>query len=330
MAGRPGGDADALRAQLRDDVGAGVAHQRHGQDVGRCARAHRHYAAHGQQLFPAIVPQGGHVGELRVVIFQAQLYRLGKAGDLGGGLRAGAQAALLSAAGQQGTGLAQARADIQRADTLGRAQLVAGQAHHVHAPARRVAGDFQKPLHRVTVQQGRGLFLPQQAGRLRYGEHAARLVVHQHHGHQHRVLTQGIGHLLHGDIAVTPGLEVRHVIALLRQELAGLEDGAVLHGGGDDVLAGVAALPQSGLDGPVVALRAAGGEVQVLRGAVQRSGDDGAPALHRFFHLLTGGVLGGGVAAVVQQHVIYRVGHRLRHGCGGRIVQIDHICLLFS
>ena len=270
------------------------------------------------------------MGELRVVVLQPQRYRLGKAGDLGGGLRAGAQAALLSAAGQQGTGLAQARADIQPTDTLGRAQLMAGQAHHVHAPARRVAGDFQKALHRVAVQQCGGLFLPQQAGRLRYGEHAARLVVHQHHGHQHRVPPQGICHLLHGDIAVTPGLQIRYVIALLCQELAGLEDGAVLHGGGDDVLAGVAALPQSGLDGPVVALRAAGGEVQVLRGAVQRSGDDGAPALHRFFHLLTGGVLGGRVAAVVQQHVVYRVGHRLRHGCGGRIVQIDHICLLFS
>ena len=324
MAGGAGGDADALRAQLRDDVAAGVAYQRHRQNVGRGTAAHRHNAAHVQQLCPAVFLQRRHVRQLFFIALLPQLHGLGKSGDLRRGLRARAQAALLSAAGQQGTGIPHPPADVQRADPLGSAQLVGGQAHHIHAPAFRVAVYLHEALHRVAVQQGGGVLLPQQRRRLPYREHAARLVVHQHHGHQRRVLPQGGGHLLHSDIAVPPRLQAGDLIALLRQPSARLQHGAVLHSGGDDVLALVPVLPQGGLYRPVVAFRAAGGEIQAFRLAAQRPGDDGAPALHSGFHLHAHGILGGGVAELLRQHLIHGIGHGAGHRRGGGIVEIDH------
>ena len=324
MAGRACGDADALRTQVRYDVGAGIPYQRHRQNVGGRTLAHGNHAAHGQQLLPAIGLQSGHVGQLGVIIGQPQLHRLGKAGDLGRGLGAGARAALLSAAGQQGAGVPHPGTDVQRAHALWPADLVTGQAHQVYAPALRVAGDLQKALHRVAVQQGRGTLLPQQGSDVRRGKYAARLVVHQHHRHQGGVLPQGIRHLFGGDIAVPSWLQIGDLIPLLGQQLAGLQNGAVLHGGGDDVSAPVPVLPQGGLYGPVVALRAAGGEVQALRGAAQRPGDDGPPALHGFFHLHPYGVLGGGIAEVRRQHLVHGVGHGFGHRRGGGVIKIDH------
>ena len=70
--------------------------------------------------------------------------------------------------------------------------------------------------------------------------------------------------------------QVGDLIALLLQILGGVEDGVVLDGGGDDV----AALPPlQGHElghppqGPVVRLRTAGGEVDLLRPGVEAGGD---------------------------------------------------------
>ena len=48
----------------------------------------------------------------------------------------------------------------------------------------------------------------------------------------------------------------------------------MFHGGRDDVLAGVAVLVQGKADGPVVALRPAGGEDELFTLAAERGGDD--------------------------------------------------------
>ena len=248
----------------------------------------------------------------------------GKARDLGGGLGAGPQAPLLTAAGQQGPQIPQLRCGIQSAGAFWPADLVGGQAHQIHPPAHRIAGDLQKALHRIAVQQGAAVFLPQQAGHLLHREDAARLIVYQHHAHQHRVLPQGLGHLLRRHMAGFVRGQVRHLVPLLLQQLTRLQHGAVLHGGGDDVLAGVASLPDGGLYGPVIRFRAAGGEIQALRRAVQRTGDHGAPILHGFFHLLPRGILGGGIAEVMGQHVVHGVSHGGGYRRGGGIIQIDH------
>ena len=203
-----------------------------------------------------------------------------------------------------------------------------GQAHQVHTPAHRVAGDLQKALHRIAVQQGAAVFLPQQAGHLLHREDAAGFVVHQHHAHQHRVLPQGLGHLLRRHMAGFVRGQVRHLVPLLLQQLTRLQHGAVLHGGGDDVPPGVAALPHGGGDGPVVRLRAAGGEVQVLRPAPQGPGDNGPALLHQSLGLPAQGILGGGVAELLRQHLIHGVRHGPGHRRGGCVIQINHMRFL--
>ena len=328
VAGGPGGDADALGPQVRDDVGAGVPHQGHRQDVGGLPLPHRHHPGNGQKFLPAIGFDVRHMPELLRQILLPQGHGPGKARDLGGGLGAGPQAPLLTAAGQQGPQIPQLRCGIQSAGALGPADLVGGQAHQIHPPAHRIAGDLQKALHRIAVQQGPAVFLPQQAGHLLHREDAAGFVVHQHHAHQHRVLPQGLGYLLRRHMAGFVRGQVRHLVPLLLQQLTRLQHGAVLHGGGDDVPPGVAALPHGGGDGPVVGLGAAGGEVQVLRPAPQGPGDNGPALLHQSLGLPAQGILGGGVAELLRQHLIHGVRHGPGHRRGGCVIQINHMRFL--
>ena len=199
-----------------------------------------------------------------------------------------------------------------------------GQAHQVHTPACRIAGDLQKALDGIAVEQGPAFFLPQQPGRFLHRKHAARLVVYQHHAYQHRVLPQGVRHLLHGDLARFVRGQVCHLIPLLLEPSARLQHGAVLHGGGDDVPPCVAALPHGGGDGPVVGLGAAGGEMQVLRPASQGPGHRGPASLHQLLCLPAQGILGRGVAELIRQHLIHGVRHRPGHRRGARMIQINH------
>ena len=127
---------------------------------------HRHHPRDGQQPLPAIGFDVRHMPELLRQILLPQGHGPGKARDLGGGLGAGPQAPLLTAAGQQGPQIPQLRCGIQSAGALGPADLVGGQAHQIHPPTYRIAGDLQKALHRIAVQQGAAASLLQQAGDL--------------------------------------------------------------------------------------------------------------------------------------------------------------------
>ena len=146
------------------------------------------------------------MGELFIEMVGAQLDRLGKACDLACGLCAGAQAALLPAAKDQRFGRADALAQIQAADTLGRAELVRADGDEVRAQRVGAERNFQKGLHRVGVQQGTGFFRFQKPRDLSHGEDAARLVVDEHHRDERGVVTQCIFDLRGGDVAVLVGL----------------------------------------------------------------------------------------------------------------------------
>ena len=298
--------------------------------MGGSALAHCDHCVDRQQFFAAIVLQSGHFCHFFVPIFRAQFNRLGEACDLCGGLRAGAQTALLSAAGEQRLGIAQRFGDVQSADALGTADFVGAEAHQIHTPRGGCAGDFQKALHRVAMQQCAALSLAQQRRRLLYGEDAAGLVVHQHHTHKDGVLAQGGSHLLCRYVTGAVGLEIGHLIALLLQPFARLQNGAVLHGGGDDMATCVAAVPHGGVDGPVVALRAAGGEEKPLRLAAHRLGHGAAAALHQRFGLLSQGVLGGGVAKLCCQYLQHRLRRFGGDRGGGGVIQIVHKDTSFS
>ena len=176
---------------------------------------------------------------------------------------------------------------------------MSADGNEVRAQRIRAERELQKRLYRVGVQQRPGAVLAQKPRNLADGEHTAGLVVHEHHGDERRVLTQRVRDLLRGDIPLTVGREIGDGIALLLQLTARLEHGAVLHGGGDDVLSDAAVLVGGKADGPVVALRAAGGEVQLVRLAAERGGDDRAVRLQTLFRGGAVGILRAGVAAAV-------------------------------
>ena len=314
VAGAARRQADALAPQIGHHIGAGIPHQRHHQNMGRFALSHGHHAIDGQQLLAAVGLHLRHMGQLVRQTLGTQLRRLGKARDLGRGLGAGAGALLLSAAVEQRADIADIGAHVQCADTLWPADLVGGNTHHVHPQYLRIAGHLHKALHRVGMQQCAALAFLQESGDLRHREHAAGLVVHQHHADRRRILPQRLAHLLCANVAGLVGLEIRHLIALLLQRPAGLQHGAVLHSGGDDMAAYMAVLPQGGLNGPVVALRAAGGKVQLLRLA----------AHHHPLGLLSHGILGGGIAELLRQHAVHLIGNSLGHRGGSGVIQINH------
>ena len=152
VAGGAGGDAEALGGQVVDDVLAGPARQRDRQNVGGSAVRDHRQIGNGSETLHSVSLELRHVGQLVRKVLCPQFHRLGKAGDLGGGLCAGPQAALLAAAGQQRPGIPHPGADVQGAHALGAADLVAGDGDEVRPQSFGGEGDLQKTLHRVGVQ----------------------------------------------------------------------------------------------------------------------------------------------------------------------------------
>ena len=144
-----------------------------------------------------------------------QLHGLGKARDLRGGLCAGAQTHLLSAAGKQRPGLPHPGTDVQCADALGAADLVAGDGDKVRPQRFRGEGDLQKALHRVGVEQRFFIDRLQPPGDLRNGIDIAKLVVYHHNGHQRRVRPHCREHGLCGNVAICVRQKAGDLPALL-------------------------------------------------------------------------------------------------------------------
>ena len=121
------------------------------------------------------------------------------------------------------------------------------------------------------------------------------------------------------------GMEVGDLIALQFQGLAGLQHGGVFHGGGDDVLALVAAMVDGQLNGPVVPFRAAGGEVDLVGLAAQGGGYHRPVVGHLFGGPDAQVVEGGGVAKVLGHHPQSGLGGLGQHPGGGGVVQINGV-----
>src|SRR5699024_9173339 len=85
------------------------------------------------------VAQGGEAAGIFGQLRNGQFDGGSQAHDAGQVFRARAQAALLRAAEDQ-VGDLHALADVERADALGRVELVAGKAEHVHVPVVHVDG----------------------------------------------------------------------------------------------------------------------------------------------------------------------------------------------
>ena len=205
---------------------------------------------------------------------------------------------------------------------------MAGEGDEVCPQSFGGEGDLQKALDRVGVEQRLVVDGFQPSGNVRNGVDIAQLIVHHHDGHQRRVRPHGGENRFGGNIAVLVRQELGDLPALLLQLLAAVENGVVLHGGGDNVAAHMAVLPAGGGDSPVVRLRAAGGEEQLLGFAANGPGDDRPPVLYPAVHLLAQGILGAGIAELLRQHGIHSVRHFLGDRRGGGVIQINHKNLL--
>ena len=140
------------------------------------------------------VAQGGEAAGIFRQLRNGQFDGGSQAHDAGQVFRARAQAALLRAAEDQ-VGDLHALADVERADALGRVELVAGKAEHVHVPVVHVDGHGAHGLHRVGVEQ-HTRFMGNFAD-LADGLDGADFVVGGHDGDEDRIRADGIFHVLH-------------------------------------------------------------------------------------------------------------------------------------
>ena len=155
--------------------------------------------------------------------------------------------------------------------------------------------------------------------------HGAGLVVDRHAGHQNRVFVHRVDQLAHIQTAVGLGKDLHHGKAPVLQRPDGTLDTGVLEPGGDNLVA--PGLPRNGRaqNGQVVALASAGGEIDLIPGAVQRFGNSAAG--HRQLMLGQDGrlVQAGRIGPAVAHGVIDDIGHRRVHHGGGGVVQVVQI-----
>ena len=202
---------------------------------------------------------------------------------------------------------------------------MAADGEEVHPQVPGGEGHLEKGLDGVGVEKGGGAGGPDGLRGLLHRQDGAQLVVHQHHGHQHRVRPQGGGQVLGVDVALAVGAQPGHLIALIGQGADRLQHGGVLDGGGDDVAALPPAVLHGGPNGPVVPLGAAGGENELLRQAAHRLRHRGPVGLKPLRRRRAVGVPGGRVPEVLRHGGQSGLGRLGAHPGGGRVVQIDHV-----
>jgi hypothetical protein len=313
-AGRARGGADAVLGELVEDALALDEVAGDVEGVGeplRLAAVDLEIGDAGDQLALQAVALGADAGLVGVVALGGQLEGAREADDEGHVLGPAAPAVLLVAAEQEGPAR-RAAADEERADALGRVQLVAGEGEQVDVPevALQVDGELAHRLGGVGVDDDRGVGLLGDPRQLRDREDDPGLVVGVHHRDQQGVGPQGA----HEGALVDPALGVDgdevDLEAAALEVLADLVDRRVLDGGGDDV----AALGPGGdgaVDGGVVALGGAGGEQDL----------GGAGVAEQLRHRAAGGGDGVGRAA---RGLVHRARVEVRLGQEGHH-RVDHL-----
>ena len=150
----------------------------------------------------------------------------------------------------------------------------------------------------------------------------ADFIVRRHDRNKDRVRAERLFHLGGSDLPELIHREVSHVKTAFFEPLTGVQDSVMLNRGGDDMAAFM--LERHSFDGPVVALRAAGCEVDFLgMGGVQALHHLTAGVFNRALGLPTVAVDRRGVAVCLGeegQHCLYN----LRRDGGSRgVVQIN-------
>ena len=150
---------------------------------------------------------------------------------------------------------------------------MAGNAHQIAVPFFRRQAYTAKTLYRVDMEQRLGCFGLEQLSELLDRLHRADLVVDQLAGQQHRVLGQRFAQHLGRDVAGRVGREEYHIKAAVRELLCGVDGRGVLDLGHDDAALFVAVEMRRAVQADIRALRAAGGEIELLGQAAERGGN---------------------------------------------------------
>ena len=225
-----------------------------------------------RDLLPEVVRELLHMGVILVKVRHADLARLGECGNIRHGLGTGTHTLFLTAAERERR-QAQTLFDIQRTDALGRADLVAGNAHQIAAPLFRREPHAAETLHRVDVEQRLRRLRLEQLSELLDRLHRADLVVDQLAGQQDRVLGQRFAQHLGRDVAGRVGREEYHIKAAVRELFCGVDGRGVLDLGHDDAALFVAVEMRRAVQADIRALRAASGEIDLLGQAAERGGN---------------------------------------------------------
>ena len=159
------------------------------------------------------------------------------------------------------------------------------------------------------------------------GREDAGLVVCPHDGDDGGIGANGFLEGAEIDLAGGIHREPCDLDAAFGKGLAVFHDGAVLDGGGDDVLA-VAVQHQSGVDGGVGGFGAATGEDDFARLAAEQRGDAFAGFVHRFGDLRAEAVRAGGVAVEFGEER-HHLGNHGGIDLGGRVIVEIREMLLF-
>ena len=233
-----------------------------------------------RDLLPEVVRELLHMGVILVKVRHADLARLGERRDVRHGLGTGTHALFLTAAERERR-QAQTLFDVQRTNALGCADLVAGNAHQIAAPLFRREPHAAKTLYGINMEQRLGCLRLEQLSELLDRLHRADLVVDQLAGQQHRVLGQRFAQHLGRDVAGRVGREEYHIKAAVRELLCGVDGRGVLDLGHDDAALFVAVEMRRAVQADIRALRAAGGEIDLLGQAAERGGNRFAAVLEQ-------------------------------------------------
>jgi hypothetical protein len=211
------------------------------------------------------------------------------------------------------------------ADPLRAVSLVSAEAHEVDAKGGEVDSELAQRLDGVAVDKDARV-----AGARRLDDGAdvldgAHLVVGEHHGEEDGVRPDGGGHLLRVDPAKAVAADRRDLGSTgLVQRLDSGQDGLVLDGRDHQVAPSFSAPAfEDPPDGEVVSLRAAPGEDDLPRGALDRRGDTVARCIDGRASAPAEPVDRRRVAESLPEPREHRRPNRRVQGRGGRVVQVD-------
>ena len=277
-------------------------------------------------LLDDAVAKGAAVIAHRVALRVGQFQGYGQPHDAGDVLRAGTPLPLLAAAGderQEGD----ATPDEQHADAFGSVEFMPGQAHHIDAQATNVEVKKTGGLYRVGVHHDGSVeilrLLPDGGRDFRDGIDGADLVVGVHHRYHGGAVGDGVVHPVRLDHTVVIDREIGDLPATVFELLAGVEDGMVLGGGGDDVPTRFFQGICRAANGRVVGLGPAAGENHLAVTAVEDASDALTGRVQGVTGFLPDGVDAGSVAVQPSEIGQHRLQDALVHGRGAGVVKVD-------